>query len=1177
MNDEQAAHAEPSVDEGADDRVPVVGIGASAGGLEALSEMLAQVRPGSEAAFVVVQHLAADQKSLLHELLQNHCKVPVAQIVPDEPIEAGRIYVVPPGKLAEIRNNRLHLIARPETDQLFRPIDHFFDSLAKGRGRNGYCVVLSGTGSDGSAGLRAVKAAGGFAIAQESSNARFPGMPDSAVATGLVDFVLPGPAIVPRLEEIMRHRRSIDDDVRREQMRAGIERALPAITDKLREVTGHDFSDYKPGTMIRRIERRMMLMRIDDVRSFVDRLTDEEHEASVLGQEFLIGVTEFFRDPDAFEALRQKVVAPVLDREGGGVRVWVPGCSSGEEAYSIAILFLEEMQARDDRRPLQIFGTDIDTHALLAARYGLYSAASAAALGEDRLARFFQVESGQYRARPELREVCVFAPHNMVQDPPFSRLDLISCRNLMIYLSSDLQRRVMPRFHFSLKPHGYLFLGPSEGIAGDDRLFDVVDKTHRLFRRNDEIEPSYSSLTDPLPRTRDSKAMGRGRGPSGTEMPQTATREVAAEREFLRRYAAPFAVVSRAGEVRYLSHGMTRFARPAQGTPSNQIDTFLAGELRVPTRTALAAADEGGEEHTIPGVLVRQPEGEPQVFDVSAAPMRSGTDEFLVVLSGVRATDVQSIGAVVETRDSADRDILEQENVRLRRQLSAALQEYETSGQELKSTNEELMSMNEELETSREELQSINEELETVNAELRENNRQLMRANSDLKNLFESTDVAVLFLDRNFCVRNYTPATTVLYGVRQRDIGRPIFDLSSRIEYPQLKSDAETVDATLQPIDREVRIESSDETFLLRMKPYRTTDDRIDGYVLSFVDITARTRTEAVLEQNRRNLAEQYAELENLYDTTPVGLSLIDRDFRYIRINETLARINGITVADHIGKRFQDLLPKLADEMTGLYREVFDTGEPHLGMEIHASLPSAPYDVRDFISDLYPVFVDGKVRFVGTCVREVTDLTRMIHRVEQQNQSQRLLLAELQHRVKNTLATIRAISRMLLKGATDAEDFHLRLSDRLTAIARTHDLLTDADWSTAQLRDIILSEASPYQRDDRNSVRITGPAVPLDAKQALALGMAIHELMTNAAKYGALSNDTGRINIALEYDEETGKKSIRWTEVGGPPVGDPGGRQGFGTVVIERVLKADIGAEIETNYAPGGLQFTATF
>ena len=491
--------------------------------------------------------------------------------------------------------------------------------------------------------------------------------------------------------------------------------------------------------------------------------------------------------------------------------------------------------------------------------------------------------------------------------------------------------------------------------------------------------------------------------------------------------------------------------------------------------------------------------------------------------------------------------------------------------------NEELQSSNEELETSREELQSINEELETVNAELRENNRQLMRANSDLKNLFESTDVAVLFLDRNFCVRNYTPATTALYGVRQRDIGRPIFDLSSRIDYPQLKSDAGAVDATLQPVDREVRIESSDETFLLRMKPYRTTDDRIDGYVLSFVDITARTRTEAVLEQNRRDLAEQYAELENLYDTTPVGLSLIDRDFRYIRINETLARINGMSVEDHIGQQFEALLPDLAGEMVAKYQHVFDTGEPHLGMEVTASLPSAPFDMRDFISDLYPVFVDGKVQFVGTCVREVTDLTRMIHRVEEQNESQRLLLAELQHRVKNTLATIRAISRMLLKGATDAEDFHLRLSDRLTAIARTHDLLTDADWSTAQLRDIILSEAGPYQRDDRNSVRITGPAIRLDAKQALSLGMAVHELMTNAAKYGALSNDTGRINIALGLDEETQEKTIEWTETGGPPVSHPGDRRGFGSVVIERVLRADIGARIETEYATEGLRFKATF
>ena len=1182
MKDEEEAAAGDEAS--APDGLPVIAIGASAGGLEPLASLLATVPAGTPAAYVVIQHLAPDQRSVLHEILDGRCALPVAQMRQGETMRPGHVYVVPPGKAAELAGDALRLSDRPAADGLFRPIDGFFESLADQKGRDGYCVVLSGTGSDGSAGLRAVKAAGGFAVVQESGGARFPGMPDAAVATGLVDFVLPAGEIATRLEQIIHHRRSPADEQARARMRSGIERALPRIAAQLRRVTGHDFSDYKPGTLVRRIERRMMLMRISDVERFAAILEEEEDEAALLGQEFLIGVTEFFRDPDAFEALRCEVVEPLLAGDGSGIRVWVPGCSTGEEVYSIAILFLEAMEARGDRRSLQIFGTDIDTHALLAARGGLYGAAAVKGLSEARRERFFRVENGQYRARSALREACVFAPHNLVQDPPFSRLDLISCRNVLIYLSTDLQRRVLPRFHFSLRQGGFLFLGPSEGVGGDERLFDAVDKTQRVFRRNDAAEAGYSSLADPLPRHRDAPIAARrglgGHGPDGAA--PIASREVIAEREFLRRHAAPFTVVSRAGEVRYLSQRMTALVRPAAGAPTNLIDGLLAVELRVPVRSAVAEADERGETAHVAGVLMRGEGGESaRMFDVSVSPMAG--DEFLVVLSEVRATDVAGIDDAVNRRGEADRHILEHENVHLRRQLAETLQEYETSGQELKSTNEELMSMNEELqssneelETSREELQSINEELETVNAELRENNRQLQRANSDLKNLFESTDVAVLFLDRTLCVRNFTPPTAKLFGVRRRDIGRPIHDLSSRLGYPELAEDAKAVDATLQPLDREVGVAATGETFMLRMKPYRTTDDRIDGYVLSFVDITSRKRTEEVLERNRRDLAEQYAELENLYDTTPVGLALMDRELRWTRINEMMATINGFPVDAHLDVPMEELLPTVHESLGGRYREVFETGQPSLGNEVHATLPKTGAALRDFIADLYPVWVDGHVHAVGACVREVTEQTQMIARIEEQNDKQRLLLGELQHRVKNTLATVRAISKMLLGGAVDAPVYQARLADRLEAIARTHDLLTDADWSTANLRDILAAEAGPYRREDGDRMRIAGPALPLTSKEALAFGMAVHELTTNAAKYGALSVPEGRVEVRMEDRGAAGRRLV-WTERGGPPVEDPGSRRGFGFTVIDRVLVADVGASVETKYNPDGLRFEASF
>jgi len=1160
--------------------IPVVGIGASAGGFEALKTLIAGTAPQTGAAYVIVQHLAPDQRSILHELLQGQTDLPVGQIKNGARIEANRFYVVTPGAGASIGAYRLHLVERDEHDTLHRPIDTFFRSLATARRRDAYCVVLSGTGSDGSAGLKEVKAAGGFALVQESRGARFPGMPDSAVATGLVDFILPVDQIAPRLDEIIQHRRHLHANDDQIQLRAEIEAALPRFAARLHDVVGNDFSDYKPGTLVRRIERRMTVLRLTEVDRFLSVLEDD-NEARLLGQEFLIGVTRFFRDPEAFDLLRHKVITPMLENSDGTIRIWVPGCSTGEEAYSLAMLLIEEMEARKDRRVLQVFGTDIDTPSLVAARYGLYSASSVETLSAERRERFFQVENGQYRADPRLREICVFAPHNLLQDPPFSRLDLISCRNLLIYLSSNLQRQVIPRFHFSLRDRGHLFLGPSEGLAGEDELFSVVDKTHRIFRRNPDVKTSYSALLDTPRRPKFLPAEGTPTGPQ-MEMALDLSRETLVEREFLRQYARPFALLSRAGEVLYLSQKMTGLVRPTQGTPSTMIDAYLTPELRLPVRTALAEAEKTGEPMRIENVVVPQEESS-RLFDVEVGPLGSN---FILVLSHVRAVGATDLGDAVGARETADRDILETENVKLRKQLNATMQEYETSGQELKSTNEELMSMNEELqssneelETSREELQSINEELETVNAELQENNRLLTRVNSDLKNLFEATDLAVLFLDREFCVRNFTPSTVALFGIRPRDIGRPIADLSSRIDYPDLEADAHKVDETLQPFEREVTVSASGQVFLLRIKPYRTTDNRLDGYVLSFVEITERKGYEETLKRNERDMARQYAELENLYDTTPVGLSLVTRDMRWTRINESMARINGFPVESHIGQRLDELLPDLGGTLNDIYREVFETGEPCLGAKIVGRTDAVPGESRDFIADFYPVFQGEEVFAVGACVREVTDQSRMIQRIQKQNDQQKLLLGELQHRVKNTLATISSISKLLLKGVNGAPEYQARLEDRLRAIASTHDLLTDADWSTATLSDIVRKEADPYEQQEKERIRMTGPDLQLSAKEALSLGMAIHELTTNAAKYGALSVEGGHVVVGTTRDICDAPDQVRivWKEYNGPPITAPPDHSGFGSLVIERVLQSDLSGEVTVDYNEDGLCFQVDF
>ena len=1140
--------------------------------------MVAHIGPRTGAAYVIVQHLSPKQKSILHELLQDHVDVPVTQIRDGDSILPDHIFVVPPGMVVDIKKDRLHLTARIKEEMPHRPIDTFFQAMAQARGRDAYCVVLSGTGNDGSAGLRAVKNNGGYAFVQESDGARFPGMPDSAIATGLVDFILPVERIATQLAEIIRHRQRLSNESIEPDIKLAIEKALPRFADRLSDVVGHDFSSYKPGTLVRRIERRMSVLRITKVDAFLDVLKDE-NEAQLLSQEFLIGVTQFFRDPDAFAALRDTVIPALLDGSQAALRVWVPGCSTGEEAYSIAILFLEEMEARQDRRVLQVFGTDIDAASLTAARYGRFSAAAISGLDPAYGEKYFMDEQDEHRAVPLLREACIFAPHNIIQDPAFSRINLISCRNLLIYLSSELQRQVVPRFHFALRDTGYLFLGPSEGLSGEDHLFDFVDKTHRIFIKNAKAKTSYSALLD-KPRRALSQTAAPPRLPLPASMNRDLSRETGVEREFLRNYAQPFALLTAGGDVVYLSQRMTAFVQPSSGTPSTSIDAFLMPDLRLPVRIALQHCVDTGEVQSVENIVV-QTDTHLRIFDIRIGP--SGAD-YILAVTEARAIEAGRIGDVIEQREAVDRDILEAEVIQLRKQLAQTLQETEVSGEELKSFNEELMSMNEELqssneelETSREELQSINEELETVNAELQENNRQLTRANSDLKNLFESTDLAVLFLDGQLCVRSFTPSVSKLFGIRVRDIGRPISDLASRIDYPDLKEDADRVDETLESFEREVVIQATGETYILRIKPYRTTDNRLEGYVLSFVDITQRKNYEETLKRNERALERQYAELENLYDTTPVGLALVDRNLSWVRINDTLARINGFPAADHIGKSFHDLLPELAETLTPPYEKVFRTGKPVQGLEIVGETHAVPGETRHWIGDFYPVWQGRDVFAVGVCVREVTEQARMVERIRAQNAQQKMLLAELQHRVKNTLATVSSISKLLLKGIDDPSAYQGRLEDRLAAMSRTHDLLTDGDWKSTTYSQILANETLPYPQGDRVTMR--GPDLPLVPRIATSLGMATHELVTNAVKYGALSVEGGCVEVRTIHDasSEDNRAHIIWQEVGGPRIDVPPTRQGFGSIVLKRVLKSDLKATITVDYRPDGLRYEIIF
>ena len=749
---------------------PIVGIGASAGGVDALRRLLPNISPGCGMAFVVVQHLDPDHASLLAEVLTRSTSLPVAQIEAETVVEPERVYVIPPNAALTIREGRL-LLSRPAAPRGQRNlIDEFFISLARDQGENAACVILSGTGSDGTIGLRAIKEGGGLTLAQ--SEAEYDGMMRSAVATGLVDFVLRAEEMPARLADYF-HRLTRLENLKEAEGQPDAVPYLEQITAIVRAQTGHDFSNYKDRTIVRRVQRRMHVLGIDNVAAFVARLRQDSHEVALLFQDLLIGVTNFFRDPEAFAALKLQVI-PALFKDKGAddtVRVWVPGCATGEEAYSIAILLREQAPQSAGAPKLQIFATDIDEHALDIARIGRYPATITNDVPQQQLERYFVREDGTYRIAADLREICLFSLHNLLRDAPFSKLDLISCRNLLIYLSPDLQDRVIPLFHYALAPNGYLFLGTSENVTRHSRLFLTADRTHRIFRRRAHLDrqiPAFP-LTAPDPLRRSVPARWHP-APAGEP-----TLNDVAERQLLDRFAPAFVVINAEGDLLQSSGRTGKYLQLPPGAPDTNIFNMARPGLRLDLRAALHRAGSTGQ-------LARQlkvnvgTNGGQQEIDLYVQPLRIGSAPdglYMVVFQDIGGIKPVIDEEAISTDDVGESNVrqLEAELRATRGRLQTTTEELESSNEELKSSNEELQSINEELqstneelETSKEELQSINEELQTVNAELNARVEELSRANNDMRNLLESTQIATVFLDRMLTVKGFTPAGRVLAG-----------------------------------------------------------------------------------------------------------------------------------------------------------------------------------------------------------------------------------------------------------------------------------------------------------------------------------------------------------------------------------------------------------------------------
>jgi two-component system, chemotaxis family, CheB/CheR fusion protein len=914
---------------------PVVGIGASAGGLAAFeaffSAMPADIDPGM--AFVLVQHLAPDHKSILSDLIRRYTRMQVFEVEDGMKVKPNCAYIIPPNRDMAFLNGALQLLepSLPRGQRL--PIDYFFRSLAQDQRERAICIVFSGTGSDGTLGIRTVKGEGGMVMAQNPESTEYDGMPRSAIATGLVDYILPPAEMPDQLVAYVSH--AFGKKPRMVSAPASKpEDAMRKVFVLLRAQTGHDFSRYKPNTVIRRIERRMAVHQIEGMDAYVRYLQQVPAEVEALFRDLLIGVTSFFRDPEAFTAL-QKLVIPKLflgKPADTWVRVWVPGCSTGEEAYSIAILLQEQLDALRQGVKVQVFATDIDGKAIEHARVGIYPASIAGDVGPERLARFFTREpsASAYRIHKGVRDMLVFSEQNVIKDPPFSKLDLISCRNLLIYLDGELQKKIIPLFHYALNPGGFLFLGTSETVGDYLNLFAAMDRKLKLYQRKSDVygavRPTLGAFLPPM-----SEASAAPRFPGKAVPEKKPNLRELTERTLLQEFAPVAALVSERGEILYL-HGRTgRFLEPAPGEAGVNILKMARDGLRRELTTALHSAAAHQQTVRCPNLRVKT-NGDFTTVHLTVRPVSSGRADaavsqrlFLVVLEQspepIERADAagpnQAAGIASEDADMDARIASLKQELRAKEEyLQTSNEELETSNEELKSSNEEMQSVNEELqstneelETSKEELQSVNEELATINTEMQQKVADLSRANNDMNNLLAGTGIGTIFVDHQLRIMRFTPSASQVINLILSDVGRPVGHIVSNLAgYHSLVADIAAVLETLVPQEMEVQAKTG-EWYSLRIRPYRTLENVIEGAVITFVDITERKRLQASLRE-----LEADRRLAVMVRDSNDAITVQDVEGRILAWNPEAERMYGWSEAEALAMNVCDLIPKSLHE-----------------------------------------------------------------------------------------------------------------------------------------------------------------------------------------------------------------------------------------------------------------------
>ncbi|MGJ4944818.1 CheR family methyltransferase [Bradyrhizobium sp. HKCCYLS1011] len=1019
----------------------IIGVGASPSNTGSLERFLTKLALADDLAVVLVlQHREALDERWLRGVLQPLESITLKDLEDGTEVDGQTVYLCPANMIVTVQGDRFAVRSAEQAPGERGTIDSFLVSLAEDRAEQSIGVVLSGTAGEGTLGVATLKDHGGLAIAERIAGNEDDDLKDSSTPAAIADFVLHAEDIPNHIQVYARHLRRLQERQGFDEVLAAAASSLSRIADILRNKTGNDFHGYKQNTFLRRVQRRMQVVQIDEISAYVDFLRNDKDEVQYLFNDLLIGVTEFFRDKREFEVLEQQIIPEIFEGKQAGqqVRVWVLGCATGEEAYSIAILLREHMAKLDSPPSVQIFATDIDGRALAAARVGRYRTDIDANISPERLARWFVREGDTYCVVKELREMCIFSQHNVIKDAPFSKLDLVSCRNLLIYLNAELQNRVIPLFHFALLPGRFLFLGNSENVTRHPKLFAPVDRRARIFKKLDtgtRLPPEFPITT------------AAGRTPVELPPVRSFGPDVGLERRAHRiaeRYAPAYVITDGNFHILHFSGRTGRFIEPTAGTATLDLLSLVHRDLRLELRTALSRARETNEAVQADQVQLGV-NGHTVGVDITVEPIEDspeGHRNFIVLFKdGPLRPPLAASGGTNSLVRSEHVERLESELRATRERLQATIEELESTNEELKSSNEEyqslneeLQSANEELETSREELQSVNEELTTVNGELAHRVQELTRATSDLKNFLESTQIATVFLDNDMRVMNFTPAITQVLHLVETDIGRPIAHIKARIPIEELYDDIRRVLRTLASAERELTAPDSGTRYIVRMLPYRSIDNFIAGVVVTFFDVTAITRAE---------------------------------------------------------------------------------------------------------------------------------------------ERQRLLLAELQHRVRNTLGVVRSIARRSAQTSSTVEEYAAHLDGRLSALARTQAAVTRDPEAGVDLEYLLADELMAYNAREGEQVRISGPAIRLQPKAAETLSLAIHELATNAVKYGALSQPVGRVEISWRIDESVNPPELifDWREKGGPSVKSPK-RKGFGTEILERTLAFEFKGTASLLFSPSGVHFS---